>query len=806
MRGLYGYHVKRSGKRRVELESKKTEVQDRGLARPLSTVPRNEAHPNDGQPLRGGLPVLRREAVVVHLDREAATPVLQLRIEGKDLDEFGTPKSGHWKHAGIPGHRGGSARNDEPGTTRVGITSYSTGLKYTSVHAVYRDMESFTVKLKEIDGVSNVSVKFGTGVWEGGREPSWVVSYKGNGKAMSLIAQTAKDKGQDGVLILRPPMEGNAHPIIEMEFEERVKPDNKRAILNTVTSEGLGLTWYTKGGKQALFVSIVPEFGNKDEQMKVVSDKIRKTLADLKLKVSYREGAVSTLVLGPDSYDKYIHHESIPAGGDEVLAIFFKLKKKSEATQLEYGVRGKSGHWKHQSQPGHRGGSLPKDGQLSLSLDTPSPQMKAPSYGPEATRILNKISVVVDGSPGQYLKVSQMGFDAVTVAVQKVLSSVPDEWLSKINGVEIEPGANRGWASFDDTWDRVKGGIKNVVRIYPDRFLTGADNTHLHLAGLPPDRKIQLSDLHIVIAHEMGHAIYTHGLSSEDRKMFNDWQEKTKTVYGLTLKWKIARAYGLEFEEYFTVNMEAYMAGRTEFISPPVLTWFDKHMKRQPRIESTRLEYGTSKSGFYGHSGRPGERGGSRPAVVGVVPKGKDKIKKKGHVSICPPEAAKNFPDYAGKLLTPTEINRLTQGVPESVMGRMFIGTDPEWDAYRAGNFMAVFGPTKIPGPPGIINTNPKERAEREGNCYQMAANFVLDNKDWSLCHATLYPRSGQFEDYPYFHAFAVKGELVFDGVVGEFYDKKDYFRYFTPTDIRTYTYPLMAGQMLKTKSWGSWE
>lgn len=100
----------------------------------------------------------------------------------------------------------------------------------------------------------------------------------------------------------------------------------------------------------------------------------------------------------------------------------------------------------------------------------------------------------------------------------------------------------------------------------------------------------------------------------------------------------------------------------------------------------------------------------------------------------------------------------------------------------------------------------PKQRHTRDGKCYMLAASFVMANKDWTLVHATLYPRNGKFENKPFPHAFVERGDKVFDPVFNHFYVKDYYYVLHRVTDEKKYTLDEACKMMLKTKNYGAWD
>jgi len=189
---------------------------------------------------------------------------------------------------------------------------------------------------------------------------------------------------------------------------------------------------------------------------------------------------------------------------------------------------------------------------------------------------------------------------------------------------------------------------------------------------------------------------------------------------------------------------------------------------------------GNERSGNWGHAGRPTLVGGS--ASGGGLPESKNVgygHRLKGHTSV--------------------ENYRIKQGVPKSVRDRSH-SMESTVTAYNDLNEMKV-EPVKCDRA-----SIPKNQNERQGNCFQLSAQFQMDNPDWVVTHATLYPRLGNFADKIYFHSYNEKDGVIFDPVFNEFYDSGKYEKYYSTTDKRSYTQKQSMKHMLKTGQYGPWQ
>lgn len=189
---------------------------------------------------------------------------------------------------------------------------------------------------------------------------------------------------------------------------------------------------------------------------------------------------------------------------------------------------------------------------------------------------------------------------------------------------------------------------------------------------------------------------------------------------------------------------------------------------------------GNERSGNWGHAGRPKLVGGS--ASSSGLPNSKNigyGHRLKGHTSI--------------------EKYRINQGVPKSVKERSH-SMESTVKAYTDLDEMKV-DPIKC-----NLSSIPKNQLERQGNCFQLSTQFLMDNPDWVVTHATLYPRLGNYADKTYFHSYLEKDDVIFDPVFNEFYDSGKYEKYYTISDKRTYNQKQAMKHMLKSGQYGPWE
>ena len=153
-------------------------------------------------------------------------------------------------------------RDDEGQFTRVAMTSQrpDDDPEHKENKDVFKHMRQFEAQLKELPGVSRVSVKPGVGGWNGGSESMWQIYYRGNGAARKLVAQTAKQYNQDSVLVLNKCHKGaDCQPAVELFFRGGISPTTREHIHATLLAHGItGWTWMKRDGKSLLRMVNVP--------------------------------------------------------------------------------------------------------------------------------------------------------------------------------------------------------------------------------------------------------------------------------------------------------------------------------------------------------------------------------------------------------------------------------------------------------------------------------------------------------------------------------------------------------------------
>jgi len=208
-----------------------------------------------------------------------------------------------------------------PDATRVGITSFrqphEPGPGDKQYRQAYRRVDEFVARLGAIPTVSHVRATRARGQWgadevkadgtvERKREPSWAVSYVGNGEARRLLAQYGKDFNQDAVLIMKVPRPGEEGNDILTEFYLPKVSLEDRADLTTFMTEVLGLkgwTWIRQpGGSQVLRVASVEAWREHDlDRHKELMRSLRAYLKRTELGIQSRQRPIMTEVIGDRS-------------------------------------------------------------------------------------------------------------------------------------------------------------------------------------------------------------------------------------------------------------------------------------------------------------------------------------------------------------------------------------------------------------------------------------------------------------------------------------------------------------------------
>jgi len=111
----------------------------------------------------------------------------------------------------------------------------------------------------------------------------------------------------------------------------------------------------------------------------------------------------------------------------------------------------------------------------------------------------------------------------------------------------------------------------------------------------------------------------------------------------------------------------------------------------------------------------------------------------------------------------------------------------------------------KLKTPSGVNEYILKQKGERQGECYRLAASFVLDNEGWLLVHGVINPPRGPYADIDYAHAWCEKKDVVYEPVFNHFYKKADYYKAYLPKVAKKYDKEEARKNLLKYETWGDW-
>jgi len=91
----------------------------------------------------------------------------------------------------------------------------------------------------------------------------------------------------------------------------------------------------------------------------------------------------------------------------------------------------------------------------------------------------------------------------------------------------------------------------------------------------------------------------------------------------------------------------------------------------------------------------------------------------------------------------------------------------------------------------------------REGKCYQLAYDFMMEHTGCVLIHARVYSYAlGRMID----HALVeVLGEVIYEPVIDKFFVKEDLYRQYKIKEDVRYTFNEMCEQILKQQNFGPW-
>lgn len=96
--------------------------------------------------------------------------------------------------------------------------------------------------------------------------------------------------------------------------------------------------------------------------------------------------------------------------------------------------------------------------------------------------------------------------------------------------------------------------------------------------------------------------------------------------------------------------------------------------------------------------------------------------------------------------------------------------------------------------------------AARLGRCYELAAKFQIDNRDFQLVHGRV---TSPFEHSPHpilDHAWLERGEMSYDVVLDRFMPMIFFNNVYEPERLFVYTWREAAAKILETEHFGPWD
>ena len=95
---------------------------------------------------------------------------------------------------------------------------------------------------------------------------------------------------------------------------------------------------------------------------------------------------------------------------------------------------------------------------------------------------------------------------------------------------------------------------------------------------------------------------------------------------------------------------------------------------------------------------------------------------------------------------------------------------------------------------------------KREGRCYEIACCFVFDNEKWHLIHGAMFPNSGRYAGEKLLHAWAKKGNIVYDPVFNKFFETIYYQTHYRAVEEGIYTKRKALRLIIKHNHYGPWQ
>jgi hypothetical protein len=108
----------------------------------------------------------------------------------------------------------------------------------------------------------------------------------------------------------------------------------------------------------------------------------------------------------------------------------------------------------------------------------------------------------------------------------------------------------------------------------------------------------------------------------------------------------------------------------------------------------------------------------------------------------------------------------------------------------------------KQPIPQGV---RLRKYRRRQGRCYELVSDFVSDNQQWNGVHGKIIPTFGPFAGEEYYHAWAERGDLLYEAVLNTFWLKRDFHLTFCASEMKNYNSKELTANLRKFYTLGPW-
>jgi uncharacterized membrane protein YgcG len=434
-----------------------------------------------------------------------------------------------------------------------------------------------------------------------------------------------------------------------------------------------------------------------------------------------------------------------------------------------------SGNYGHAGRPGEVGGSAAGGGGGVDAGGGGSSIAK----GEKIAKVLGKVSVTTKA-----VKDSGSSEENHKLQLATVMKELPLEDIEAVGKIILTAEDDKDFV--DSCWQAGAAATSERLAGARGTYITSENAIVIRNSTEYEDQNKE------TLLHEIGHAVWHRRLSLNDQGFWNDlFEGKGRSFNAESRRDVFPTEYSCKnvkelFAECYKMHHAKIRMWKPVAVDPEITKWFDNFYKKQESISE-----GSASSGNYGHAGRPGEVGGSGGGGGGAKTVGSTG-KTKTELEAIYGKRCKAF--------TPTDAKRIAEGVPIHVLARA-----SEFSDVMKRIEYALAGPDKVDKPVGI-KVSKDTVQQRQGRCFEIAARFVMDNQDWTLVHATLYPRIGPFEDKIFFHGFAENGKIVYVPIHDKFFDRTSYYKYYSITDERKYDGETAIMRMLNKRNYGPWD